>query len=74
MSLSVFTSADFDPLFVLEANFDGPTGAFWGQLEATLGRELREMLRRCKAPLDEDGPLYQAGTALGSQAPIAPYF
>ncbi len=74
MSLSVFTSGDFDPLFVLEANFDGPEGAFWGQLEATLGRELREMLRCCKAPLDEDGPLFDAVTAAGSQAPIAPYF
>ena len=74
MSVSVFASADFDALFVLEANFDGPLGAFWGQLEATLGPELREMLRCCKAPLDEDGPLYQAVAAVGSQAPIAPYF
>lgn len=73
MSLSIFPDAAFDPLFVLEANFDGPPGVFWGQLEATLGPELRDMLRCCKAPLDEDGPLYAAVTALGSRAPIAPY-
>ena len=74
MSMSVFVSPDFDPLFVLEANFDGPVGPFWGQLESTLGPELRAMLRCCKAPLDEDGPLYGAVTAPGSAAPIAPYF
>ena len=73
MSLSIFPDAAFDPLFVLEANFDGPPGVFWGQLEATLGPELRDMLRCCKAPLDEDGPLYAAVTAGGSRAPIAPY-
>ncbi|RYD47153.1 MAG: hypothetical protein EOP60_17945, partial [Sphingomonadales bacterium] len=28
MSLSVFPSAEFDPLFVLEANFDGAPGPF----------------------------------------------
>ena len=73
MSLSIFPDAAFDPLFVLEANFDGPPGVFWGQLEATLGPELRDMLRCCKAPLDEDALLYAAVTAAGSRAPIAPY-
>ena len=31
------------------------------------------MLRCCKRPLDEDGPLYDAVTAPDSRAPIAPY-
>ena len=32
------------------------------------------MLRCCKRPLDEDGPLYDAVTAPDSRAPVAPYF
>jgi hypothetical protein len=73
MSMSVFPSASYDPIFILEANFDGETGAFWSQIEAAFGEELRAMLRCCKKPLDEDGPLYDAVTAPGSRAPIAAY-
>jgi hypothetical protein len=74
MSMSVFPASEFDPLFILEANIDGPPGVFWGQLEAALGGPLRDALRCCKRPLDEDGPLHDAVTASNSQAPIAPYF
>jgi hypothetical protein len=73
LSLSIFPGADYDPLFVLEANFDGAPGVFWGQLEAAIGGELRAMLRCCKRPLNQDGPLYDAVTAADSRAPIAPY-
>ncbi|WP_207538261.1 hypothetical protein [Sabulicella rubraurantiaca] len=73
MSMSVFTAAEYDPIFILEANFDGQPGVFWGQLEAAFGPDLREMLRCCKRPLDEDGPLYDAVTASDSRAPLAPY-
>ena len=74
MSLSVFPGFDYDPLFVLEANFDGAPGPFWAQLEAAIGDDLRTMLRCCKRPLDNDGPLFDAVTAPGSRAPLAPYF
>ena len=37
--MSVFQSADYDPIFVIEANFDGPPGPFWAQMEATFGSE-----------------------------------
>ena len=74
MSLSVFPSAEYDPLFVLEANFDGKPGPFWAQLEAAIGPDLRTFLRCCKRPLDNDGPLFDAITALDSRAPVAPYF
>src|SRR5271163_847083 len=74
MSISVFSSADYDPLFVIEANFDGSPGPFWAQLEATLGPQLREMLRFCKKPLNRDGTLYLAVTAPDSRRPLAPYF
>jgi hypothetical protein len=72
MSMSVFESAHYDPIFVIEANFDGEPGPFWAQVEATLGDDLRAMLRCCKRPLDSDGPLFDAVTA-GSRDPIAPY-
>ncbi len=74
MSMSVFPAAEFDPLFTLEANIDGPPGVFWGQLEAALGGSLRDVLRCCKRPLDGCGPLYDAVTAPDSRAPVVPYF
>jgi hypothetical protein len=73
LSISVFPSGEYDPLFVIEANFDGVPGVFWGQLEAAIGPVLRDALRCCKKPLDEDGPLYEAVTRADSRAPIAPY-
>ena len=74
MSMSVFTAAEYDPVFILEANFDGSPGVFWGQMEAAFGPHLRDVLRCCKKPLDEDGPLYEAVTRPESRAPVAPYF
>jgi hypothetical protein len=73
MSISVFPGFDYDPLFVIEANFDGEPGPFWADLEAGIGPELRSFLRCCKKPGDSDGPLYVAVTEAGSRAPIAPY-
>jgi hypothetical protein len=73
MSMSVFPGADYDPLVVIEANFDGRPGPFWSQMEETLGEYLRPMLRCCKRPSDHDGPLYDAVTEVNSRYPIAPY-
>jgi hypothetical protein len=73
MSMSVFPAADYDPLFILEANFDGPPGPFWGQLEPVLGDDLRAIVRCCKRPLDGDAALYDAVSQPGSRAPVAPY-
>jgi hypothetical protein len=72
MSLTVFTLDLYDPLFVLEANFDGPPPPFWSQLEAKIGNELREMLRCCKPPQDRRGELFEAVTRPGSSTPVAP--
>ena len=75
LSLNVFPSADYDPVFVLEANFDGPASVFWGQLEAALGSQLRDMVRCCKKPAVENlGELYVAVTSPESRYPLAPYF
>ena len=73
MSMSVFPSATYDPIFILEANFDGEAVPS-GDRSRAFGEELRAMLRCCKKPLDEDGPLYESVTAPGSRAPVAPYF
>jgi hypothetical protein len=72
MSLTVFKDDLYDPILVLEANFDGPPGPFWGQLEAALGAELRDMLRCCRPPRDKGVALFKAVTQTGSRAPIAP--
>ena len=74
LSMNVFPGADYDPLFVLEANFDGEPGVFWGQLEAAIGETLRSMIRCCKKPLTRHGTLYDAVTGPQSVAPVAPYF
>jgi hypothetical protein len=72
MSLSVFPSAEYDPLFVIEANFDGEPREFWPRLERVFGGHLRSMLRCCKRPSDSDGPLYDAVTT-GNSRPLADY-
>jgi hypothetical protein len=73
MSMSVFPGAEYDPLFILEANFDGDPGPFWSQLEALIGDCLRKIICCCKRPLDEDGPLYDAVTRPDSKSPVAAY-
>lgn len=72
LSMTVAEDDQYDPLFVLEANFDGEPGPFWAALEAALGSELREMLRLCKAPRDRRAALFEAITADGSRQPLAP--
>lgn len=73
LSMSIFEGADYDPIFVIEANFDGRPGPFWAQMEATLADYLRQILRCCKRPSDNDGFLYDAVTRANSRYPIAPY-
>jgi hypothetical protein len=74
MSVSVCADNNYDPMLVIEVNFDGRPGWFWGQLEAALGPRLREMLRCCKTPAAGWGSLFAAVTAPGSRAPLAPLF
>ncbi len=74
LSLSIFPGSDYDPLFVLEANFDGEPRHFWPQLEQSIGDDLRAMLRCCKRPLDGMGALYDGVTRDGSAQGIGVYF
>lgn len=73
MSMSIFPGRDFDPLFILEVNFDGPSAPFWAELESVLGEDLRAMVRCCKRPRDEDAELYDAVTAPDSARPVTAY-
>lgn len=74
LSMSVFAGGDYDPLFILEANFDGPVGVFWGQMEAVLEKDLREIVRCCKRPRDGDGDLYDAVIDPKRSSAVASYF
>ncbi len=66
-------SSDYDALLVIEANFDGPPGPFWAQLQALLGERLREVLRCCKRPMDSSACLYDLVTADRSRRDPAPF-
>lgn len=72
MSMSVFEDEHFDPILVIEVNFDGPPGPFWAQLEATIGADLRKMLTYCERPAGRASPMFDAIVAPGSRHPIAP--
>lgn len=74
LSMSVFAGGDYDPIFILEANFDGPPGVFWGQIETVLVKDLREIVRCCKRPRDGDGDLYDAVTDPTRSSSIASFF
>ncbi len=73
LSMSVFPARDYDPMFIIEANFDGPPGVFWGQIESLLSTELRAMIRCCKRPFDGTGDLYDAVTAGNAAAPAVAF-
>ncbi|MBX7458245.1 hypothetical protein K3152_08300 [Qipengyuania sp. 1NDH17] len=73
LSICMVESSDYDPLLVIEANFDGPEGPFWAQLQAVLGEALREALRCCKRPLDDTAELYDLVTAHRSRRDPAPF-
>lgn len=72
MSMTVASDDQYDPVFVLEANFDGEPGPFWAQLEAAIGPTLRDVLRLCKPPRDKRLALFNAVTRPDSRAPVAP--
>lgn len=69
MSITVAPDALYDPLLVLEVNFDGEESLFWDTLEAAIGLELRDVLRHCKQPSGNAGSLFekvmQSGSKLG---------
>ncbi|PSJ40905.1 hypothetical protein C7I55_11570 [Sphingomonas deserti] len=73
LSMSVFPAAEFDPMFIIEANFDGPPGPFWRQIDAVAGERIRAMIRCCKRPRDDTGALYDAVTEPGSKVAVARY-
>jgi hypothetical protein len=71
VSLTVFEDDQYDPIFVIEANFDGPAPAFWAELERAIGPELRDLFRCCKRPRDGRAAPFDAVTRAGSTEPVA---
>ena len=72
MSMTVCEDDRFDPVLVIECNFDGTPGPFWAQLENLYGDKLRQMLCCCQRPRGKSGPLFDYVTAPDSRAAIAP--
>lgn len=50
MSMMLFRQQHYDPLLVIEVNFDGPARPFWTLLERAVGPDLTALLRLCNAP------------------------
>lgn len=72
MSVIIFDDDQYDPVLVIEVNFDGPPEPFWAAFEAALGEEFRAMLRCGRVPRDALAGLFRTVTAPGSKAPVAP--
>lgn len=73
MSATVFSDDHYDPVLAFEVNFDGQSQSFWVQLEAAYGSILQELIRCCKRPADNTGPLFDAAAAPGSRPRVAAY-
>ncbi len=72
MSITIFPDAQYEPLLVIECNFDGAAGPFFAQLEEAYGPLLRDMLRCCKVPPNPMSDMFANVVAAGSRAPVAP--
>jgi hypothetical protein len=72
LAMTVFADDQYDPILVLEANFDPPAGPFWADLETAIGPQLRDMLRLCKPPRGRPGEMFAVVIGPGSKSPIAP--
>jgi hypothetical protein len=72
MSLTIFEDPKYDPILVMECNFDGESGPFFAELEAGYGSSIREMLRCCKRPPGALALMFDDIVADGSRAAVAP--
>ncbi len=72
MSVTIFPDDVYDPILVIEVNFDGPPGPFWTLFEHAFNEDLRAILRCGKVPRDGRGGLFTAVTRPFSRVPIAP--
>ena len=52
MSIMVFRDPVYDPLFLMEVNFDGDPRAFWQALCGIAGKPIIDILRFCAPPRD----------------------
>lgn len=73
MSFLIFKESHYDPLLIMELNYDGEPGQLWPVLEDCIGTELRELLRCTKRPMDRLGSLYDEAVLCDQPVPLAPY-
>ncbi len=50
MSIMLIRQAHYDPMLLLEVNFDGPPAEFWARFSAALRAELLQVLPLCQPP------------------------
>src|ERR1700733_3359646 len=55
MSMQVFEDPHFDPLFILENNFDGDASIYWPEVLSIIGDDLRAIFACTKAAVDQEG-------------------
>ncbi|MBD0270714.1 MAG: hypothetical protein ICV73_02185, partial [Acetobacteraceae bacterium] len=72
ISVTVFQDAHYDPMLVIEVNFDGPAGPFWASLEAAIGPRLRRMALCCKPPRNRTAAMFEALKG-NERLPVAPF-
>ena len=73
ISFLIFKQPHYDPLLIVELNFDGEPGQFWPTIEDCIGAELRELLRCTKRPRDRLSSLYDNVVLSDQHVPLAPY-
>jgi hypothetical protein len=52
MSLQIFQDPHFDPLLIVETNFDGDSNTYWTSVLSEIGEDLRAIFACTKAALD----------------------
>ncbi len=73
MSFLIFKEPHYDPLLIVEFNYDGNPGQFWAAVEDCMGTELRELLQCTKRPRDRLSGLYDEAIISDRPVPLAPY-
>jgi len=73
MSFLIFQEPHYDPLLIIEINYDGDPGQLWTAIEDCIGAQLRELLRCTKCPRDRLSSLYDQAVLSDLPVPLAPY-
>jgi len=73
MSFLIFKEPHYDPLLIIEINYDGDSGQLWCAIEDCIGGQLRDLLRCTKCPTNRLSSLYDEAVLSDQPVPLAPY-